>query len=348
MPIPLWGSVRRAGRRLRNRIAPRAIILTYHRVTQLAADPWRLAVSPAHFAEQIEVLKKRTRVRSMTELATELAAGRRPKRGVVVTFDDGYEDNLRHAKPVLAKHGIPATVYATSGMVGRHAEYYWDELERILLSPGTLPERLMLVIEGRELSWTLRGTETYSQSAAAAHRHWHVDDPAPTTRHTIYRSLCQFIQDRPEELRRQVLDQLRAWAGVHGRGRATHMPLSADGLRRLADGGLTEIGSHSVTHALLAKLPLEQRLREIRQSKADLEELLGRPVHHFAYPYGQLDTFDQEAVQAVRDAGYASGACAFEGAVGRETDVYQLPRHIVRDWDGDEFARQLRQWVLDG
>ena len=68
-----------------------------------------------------------------------VSGGDVPSAGVVVTFDDGYADNFHNAKPLLERYEIPATVFVTTGYLQDQREFWWDELERILLQPGTLP-----------------------------------------------------------------------------------------------------------------------------------------------------------------------------------------------------------------
>ena len=86
------------------------------------------------------------------ELASRSAL---PKNAVALTFDDGYFDNLEFAAPVLKKYDIPATIYVASGQVGNPNEFWWDELEAILLSKRRLPDRCSLALGGKELSWTI-------------------------------------------------------------------------------------------------------------------------------------------------------------------------------------------------
>src|SRR5437667_6748579 len=93
-----------------------ALILMYHRVTDTGPDPWSLAVSPQHFAEHLEVLRRRFRPVALRELQSR--SPRRGPRPVVLTFDDGYADNALTALSLLRSLDIPATVSVTSPLVG--------------------------------------------------------------------------------------------------------------------------------------------------------------------------------------------------------------------------------------
>src|SRR5262245_40538012 len=121
-----------------------ALILMYHRVADVPADPWGLCVTPQHFAEHMQVLGSCSRPVRLQELTDALATDTVADRTVVVTLDDGYADNLYNARPLLFEHGIPATVFITTGNIGSSHEFWWDELEYLTLHPGILPEKLEL------------------------------------------------------------------------------------------------------------------------------------------------------------------------------------------------------------
>jgi peptidoglycan/xylan/chitin deacetylase (PgdA/CDA1 family) len=125
------------------------------------------------------------------------------------------------------------------------------------------------------------------------------------------------------------------------------MPLTVDELRTIAADGLVEVGSHTVTHPVLALLKREEQQREIAGGKEALEELLDLPVVSFSYPYGGPADYTGESVELVRRAGFARACANVPGLVGVESDRFQLPRLIVRDWDGDRFARRLEAWFAD-
>ena len=121
-------------------------------------DPWQLAVTPSHFAEHLEVIRRHGRPLAVRDLTRALADGRTPRRAIVVTFDDGYADNLHHALPLLERHDVPATMFIAAGCVGRLDGFWWDQLERLILTPGDLPPTLRLEIRGQRHEYRVDAT----------------------------------------------------------------------------------------------------------------------------------------------------------------------------------------------
>jgi peptidoglycan/xylan/chitin deacetylase (PgdA/CDA1 family) len=338
----LPSGLRRIASRLKRRLTGRAAILMYHRVADLPADPQLLAVTARHFAEHLEVIRARYRPMRLGELAAALERGRVPRRAVVLTMDDGYADNLRVARPLLERHGVPATVFVASGYVGSGRQFWWDELERIVLRPGTLGPRLRLSGGGPPREYDVAMVR-YTDADYDRHRAWHVECPDdPTTRHRLYRTLYQDLYRLSVEERGLALDQLRACLVAATEPSPDDGPLTRDELLELARSPLVEIGAHGVTHSPLAQLrPADQR-HEIQESRRQLEEILGRAVTAFGYPHGDATP---ETVHLVRQAGFACAGGSESGAVTRRSDRHRLPRMLVRDWEGADLARRLRAWL---
>jgi peptidoglycan/xylan/chitin deacetylase (PgdA/CDA1 family) len=105
-----------------------------------------------------------------------------------------------------------------------------------------------------------------------------------------------------------------------------------------------EIGSHTRTHADLGDLTSETVLQqEIVGAKHDLEDMIGREVQYFAFPYGLPDDMSQEAFRVAYHAGYV-GVCSAYGAYnfpGKD------PFHIRRIHADPEFARFVNWMTLD-
>jgi peptidoglycan/xylan/chitin deacetylase (PgdA/CDA1 family) len=337
------GRIRRIARRATNRFVPHAMILLYHRVIELPQDPQLLCVKPAHFAEHLAVLRKWGRPLHLQSLGAALA-NRTGSSMIIVTFDDGYADNLYNAKPLLARYDVPATVFVTAGYIGAKREFWYDDLERIFLSPQPLPETLRLEMKGRLYESTLESVG--DQDNREARERWDIGKKYdPSARHRTYRALFEMLHPLPDEERQDVLDRLAAWAGMDVVQRSTHRTLGTEELRLLARDRLIEIGAHTVTHPVLSRLPLRTQSQEIARSKVLLEEFLGDRLKSFAYPFGGRSHYTEATVAAVREAGFDNACSNFPGAVRRGSDPWQLPRYVVRDWDGAEFERQLEGWA---
>jgi peptidoglycan/xylan/chitin deacetylase (PgdA/CDA1 family) len=336
-------SLENAARRLAGLGSDRVLILLYHRVATMSPDPWSLAVTPEHFAEHLDILRRFSTPLSLRELARARANGGTVGRGgVVVTFDDGYADNLLSARPLLERYDVPATVFVSSGMSEISREFWWDELERVLLQPGTLPAVLELEIRGRRRSWSLQDETHYSESAAWSHRAWKARNPPPSRRHRIFLEVWRELLPLSQIEQYQALDQLARWARLRLDVRPDRRTVSPEEVRALASGGLVEVGAHTVTHPRLSRISVAAQQNEISGSRKDLEEILDTPVTSFAYPYGGYEDYTRDSVRIAREAGFTSACAAVGGAVTRFSDRYQLPRLYMSDMDGEAFARLLR------
>ncbi|HEU4753286.1 MAG TPA: polysaccharide deacetylase family protein, partial [Armatimonadota bacterium] len=133
----------RARRSLRRALSggtAEVLILCYHRVCDVEINRWGVTVTPRRFEEHLGALKARYPVLALPDAVTALQDGSLRQRAVVLTFDDGYVDNLWHAKPLLERYSAPATVFVAAGYVGDPREFWWNELDRLIyLSPALPP-----------------------------------------------------------------------------------------------------------------------------------------------------------------------------------------------------------------
>jgi peptidoglycan/xylan/chitin deacetylase (PgdA/CDA1 family) len=244
---------------------------------------------------------------------------------------------------LLEAADVPATVFVVAGQLHSRREFWWDDLERILLSPPMLPDQLSLTVDGRPYAWhfkPLHGVDCSDQR-------WHVlMESEPTPRQTAYLELAGLLRRMDYEARERLLARLAAWAGLAAEGRPAYRALTTDEMNALAHDGLVEVGAHTMTHPMLSTLAGKTQRAEIVGSKRRLEEALDRPVTSFSYPYGSRSDYTRDVVEMVKEAGFRCACSNFAGAVMLGRDPYQLPRFLVRDWDGDEFARRLTDWFV--
>jgi peptidoglycan/xylan/chitin deacetylase (PgdA/CDA1 family) len=327
---------------IRNQFVDGGIILMYHRVIDLPFDPYGICVSPENFAQHLEVIKSKYHPISLQQLVENLRQGKIEKRSVAVTFDDGYADNLENAKPLLEKYEIPATVFITSGNLGKNREFWWDELEKILLQSTQLPPKLNLEIQGEKYQWDLGSSSEYCPQD---YHSWNWSQkPAkdPTPRHQVFRSVYQKLQPLLSCDRTEVMNQIIAWSGVSPTPRNSHRSLSPDEVLTLQAGGIVEIGAHTVNHPFLSQLSQPLQKQEIATSKLELEQLLRKEVKSFAYPHGN---YNQETLELVEKIGFTSACSTFMNRVESQSPLFSLPRIQVCNWHHQVFSQNLSRWV---
>ncbi len=317
---PAVAAARRSKNRLLNLIDTAVVVLVYHRVTTLPSDPQLLAISPENFRAQMGYLKDRF---PLVRFEDDWSRVNRPS--IAVTFDDGYADNALEALPILEEVGVPATFFVSTGNLDTMHEYWWDELERIIMGDRPFPERFTL-------------------NDSSFGRGWPTATPAE--RVAFYRELHPLMMRLGPERREEWLTQLRRWAQAGERGREAYRSMTGDELRRLAGSKWVTIGAHTITHTPLSILSDEQQREEIVSSRLKLETLLGTRVRVFSYPFGRKCDYNRTSVRICREAGFMKAASNFPGQVHRWTDPYQLPRQLVRNWEIDTFAARVKDfWV---
>ncbi|MBS2001826.1 MAG: polysaccharide deacetylase family protein [Cyanobacteria bacterium SZAS LIN-5] len=347
---------------LRSLQAPRVLMLLYHRISDTDADPQLLSVAPAHFREHLEVLRQKYRALNCSALDGGKEAF--TTNSVVITFDDGYADNLTAALPILSKYEVPATVFISTGMVQHRTPFWWSEVESIIFGANALPDQVRLNLsEMRE--WNLNESSTASNNTSNgqslndlsnALSGWNLlceHDPGP--RHEIYREVTRFLRDATERERARVLDELKFLAGLNPPDGSNPVAgsnplaspcqsLTVDEIVELSKSSLIELGSHTVNHPVLSRLSIAEQTFELRESKQFLEDVVGHSIDGFAYPYGTRADYTSETVSIAKQLSYKYACSNIPEAIWPGTDRFQLPRLLVRDCDGDYFEKWLSEW----
>lgn len=243
---------------------------------------------------------------SLDELPPRLQERRDARPFAVLTFDDGYRDNVEHALPVLRRHGAPWTLFVTTDFADGKGRLWWLELERAV----DRLDRLQVALDGETIDLPCR---TAAEKRAAFE--------------TVYWRL----RAGPEERLRSVIARLGERAGLDFSALARDLCLGWDELRALADDPKVTFGAHTLTHPMLAKHDEAAARREIAMSKSLIEERLGRPVRHFAYPVGDPTSAGAREFRLAREAGFATAVTTRPGHVfpGHAAHLHALPRVSV-------------------
>ena len=246
----------------------------------------------AELSRLLEWMSGRFRVVPLGALVDKLQGGPPPDREVALTFDDGLRNQAQVVYPLLRRHGVPATFFVCPGLLDA-GRWVWSH-------------------EARE---RLRSLDEASRAALADR----LGRPAASLD-----ELVAWMTTLPLERRRPAEDAIReATPGFapSASQREAYDLMGWDEVRGL-DPGLVTVGSHSVSHPILTTLDDAQLEHEVRGSRQQLEQGLGRPVDLFCYPNGSQDA----RVRAQVEAAYRAAVTTVPGAA----QPGQSPHHIPR------------------
>ncbi|MBK9707742.1 MAG: polysaccharide deacetylase family protein [Acidobacteria bacterium] len=287
------------------------LILMYHRFGRTDDG---VTVTPEVFSRQVAYLNAHYRIVPLSVVADYLKSGETLPRGLaVITVDDGYRDFYDAAFPILRKQGVTATVFLVTDFVSQKA---WMPADRaVFLATQAAGGEYLIEIGGERIRLTL-GDESSRGSAAAR----------------INSSLLLV----PLDERNDAIARIAGNLGV----RLPTLPpnefkaLDWNSAREMAMAGI-EFGSHTVTHEMLTTVIEDRLQREVNDSRAQIEDELGRPSDLFSYPNGEMNDSVREAV--IR-AGYRGAGCSETGFNHSKVDRFAM-RRIYADTDLPHFVQ---------
>ena len=259
------------------------------------------------------------------------------KERIAITFDDGYLDNYLVAKPLLEKYNLPATFFITSRNIGNKAEFWWDELEYIILETIELPQQISLELNGNHFFFDLEKEAKLTETLREKHKDYVAFNPV-SLRSQLYLKIWEYLTPLNAMEQEKEMEKIRRWAGTTAAARAEYTCMSSEQLVDLSSGSLFSLEGHTATHPALAHHAKEVQREEIRSNKSFLKDLTNKEVGLFAYPSG---VYNDSAVEVLKEEGFDAGFTTDYGYVSREDNPFLLNRLQVNNWDGKAF-----EWVI--
>lgn len=278
-------------------------VLAYHRIANEPFDPLSMCMSPGLFEENIRHIRKRYAPLSLEEAVYLLRGNKRiPANAVVVTFDDGYEDNYSIAFPILAGYKIPAAIFLNVGAVERSELIWYDRLVEAFRSTRC-----------RRVDLGFIGMGEYRLSSFRQ-------------RAAVCRRMVAFCKEMDNVYRVDAVEQIIRALGMEN-GDAPGVMLDWDKVRYLASAGVT-IGSHAVNHFSLRTLDLADLEFELRESKRLIRERCGTDPVFFANPFGDPHDLSPGVIALLRSSGYAA-VFTLERGINRDASAFVLRRYCM-------------------
>ena len=277
-------------------------ILTFHRVAETAA--WERKANRGFYLDLafLDTLLGHLIATGWQVVTCEEMVARLPQRGasqrmVNFSIDDCYRDSYEELVPLFRRHGVPICLYVTTGIPDATLVLWQAGLEHVL------GERDEVLIDGQRVPLPDDATRraVFQRTNAA----W--DRPHAASR---YRRFCE-----ENGVSERSLHELHA--------------ITWEMLDDLNSDPLVEIGAHTVTHARISTLCEELAVAEMGGSAERLRRRLGKPIRHFAFPFGRSGDCGPRDFDLARRLGFATAATTSKGLVRGGQDPYSLPRNTL-------------------
>ncbi len=297
---------------LMRRAGPRLIILNYHR-------------SKGDLRRHLLYLRRHYRMLHLDEALEELYMGRKSvqqkqdrRTPLVLTFDDGYHDNYTYAFKFVNELHVPITIFVVPGYMDSGDFFWWGEGLRLVkcaqVDQVTLDDRVYQLGKATDRSLLTKLIDSRLRFARSV-----------AERETFLKMIRALLAVQP----------LNDSIGYEG---DVDLPLSWAEAMKMQESGWVSFGAHTMHHPVLAYLDDQDELRsEIVSCRAVLEQRLGKPIRTFAYPIGRTEHIGEDAVNAVKEAGYLWAVTTMRGVATPTSDPYRIERVL-----GDA----SRHWLL--
>ena len=299
----------------------RILVLTYHRFTD-TPRPGR--TSAADLAEQLDYLTAHYNVLPLSTVERSLREHQRlPSATAAITIDDGYADFHDIAWPILQRRKLPATVFAVTDFVDRK-RWIWTDKVPFLIA-RTRAERLSVTVAGQRLEAALK---------------------RDSSRRGLASRINAILKNEPDDVKDEQIELLARQCGITlpALPPADYGACTWNQLRAMESSGI-DVGSHTVTHPILTRVPEDRLRRELEESRRRLEEMLGHAVTLFCYPNGGYNRIVRDGVGR---AGYRLAVTSDSGLNDATHDPLTFRRiqneeedlaHFVQSTSGFEEAK---------
>ncbi|NHZ72831.1 MAG: polysaccharide deacetylase family protein [Aquificales bacterium] len=298
----------------------RLTVLAYHRVTNLYESGFDLfapnvSATPSTFASQMDFVGRHFHVVSLDDVLDWLDEQRPlPPNPLLITFDDGYRDNLQYAFPVLQQHGFPAIIYLATNYIGEKKPFFWDLTAYCFYH--TAKDTAVLPLVGSQHWSDESGRTAVMDNRTAVMDNW-LNNLKKLPNHEKETA----VQQLPQALDVTISDDAFA-----------DLCLTWEQVRAMSQSSIT-FGAHTQNHPILTRISLEEARDEITGSKARITDETGRDVVSFAYPNGQSSDFNKPLIDILKQAGISVAFTLLSGP-SRPEEVRNAPWAIRRIFIG--------------
>lgn len=295
-----------ASRKREDNLTPR--VLFYHGVSEVSSPFVEgLHISPTTFRKQLIYIQKYHEPISLDEYYKRWSEHTFSGKEVVITFDDGYKNNLTTAAPLLKEFGFPFTVFISTQHIDSGKRFPTFISRAITMHPRLHGIDLPAIGIKERLS---SGYQRKKISKKVIYQIKHIDID------TVNKATEQLINHLSEKEYQSLCDEYTADA-----------PMTWEDVAILQKEYDCIIGSHCLDHFICDNFQKDSEvIKQISESKKNIEQKLGTPCHYLAYPNGHRNSI---AINTAKNAEYRLAFTIEHKRVDDHFDPLNLPRYGV-------------------
>jgi len=282
-------------------------VAMYHRVSNAVGDDLtHLTVSIENFENQLSYYKENFQILKLDEEWVSLK-----KTGIVITFDDGYADNIINALPLLEKYQIPATIFVSTLNINTEKEFWWD--------------RLVFDLFHCEVFFCLPGKKDKVSKSS-----------------TSYTNLATYLDKLSNEDKEKWFCEFEKINEIPFTPREEYRSLSNSELKLLSGHPLITLGNHTHNHYPLGILNYEEQKEELLLSQKKLTELTDTNIKYLALPHG---SYNLDTIKIMNELGL-SGILLANNYYATEKNKLskKINRILIPDIKDNELANYLKRF----
>lgn len=285
------------------------VFLNYHRVVtddefyNDARPNDDLVISEKVFEKQIKFIVENFNVISINDIKN---INDSKTNKIVITFDDGYSDNLNVASRILDKYKCPAIIYITTSFLDNKKYPWWFKIWDILLKRNTLNiEKKTYVIKDKK------------------------------SKKKIFKNLSNKLFNLKIEQQKIFFEDISKKNNININLENKNFFLDINQLKLLSDNPLIEIGCHTHLHQNLKILNEKELDYEISESKKILEKTLKKKIKHFSIPFGSSNAYSKETLKNLKKYQFETIVTTKHGMFEKKR-LDQIPRIGIGNYDLNE------------
>ncbi|MCG3167222.1 MAG: hypothetical protein POELPBGB_03008 [Bacteroidia bacterium] len=279
----------------------KANIFLFHRVSPQRDKLWD-PLSPGRFDEVLNYLKKNFYIENAETILSGNFKTSNSKPFAAIVFDDGYKDYIEYALPILKKHNLPSSMYVVTSCVESGIPPWTYVLDNALANT----KKNKIEVDSSLLPEELKNTSWKNETDKIA----------------FAKKLKPFLKTVSNSVRKKIYEQvIKSLDDVQP---PQNLMMNWKDINEIKSGG-TVVGSHTVSHPLLAKIESEEEIEiELKLSAEKIKEQTSEFPSTISYPIG---SYDERVKKLAKKTGYKFGLAVQQQVLDTtKHNVFEVPR----------------------